>query len=237
MNERKIHYNKKLSPDIWKNGVLIERIRKKLLNIGKDFFKNLEYDVEIKDIHLTGSMANYNYNANSDLDVHIIIDFKDISNNTELVKKAMNGHKFEWNMKHDITIKGHDVEVYIMDINEDHISSGQFSLMFNKWTHKPKFNPPDIDSEEIDEKYDIYVYYIDRYERLSKKNIQPEDCKLYFRKSRKLMDKIMKNRKSSLKEDGEFAIDNLVFKKLRLNGKIKKLVESINLFYDKIYTQ
>lgn len=238
INERRIHYNRSLSPDIWENGVLNERIRKKLLKIGKEFFDGLEYEnVEIKDIHLTGSMANYNYNSNSDLDVHIIIDFKDISSNVELVKKAMHGHKFEWNMKHDITIKGHDVEVYVMDINEEHIASGQFSLMFDKWIYKPKYNPPDVDNDDVYKKYKDYVYYIDKYDRLSKRNLTPEDCELYHNKSKKLMNKIMKNRKSSLIESGEFSIGNLVFKKLRSEGEIKKLVNSINLLYDKIYSQ
>ena len=34
----------------------------------------------------------------------------------------------------------------------------------------------------------------------------------------------MKSRKEGLSEEGEFSLENLVFKKLRSEGKIKKLI-------------
>ena len=47
----------------------------------------------------------------------------------------------------------------------------------------------------------------------------------------------MKARKAGLSASGEFSIENLVFKKLRAEGKIEKLIDIITTLYDKIYSQ
>jgi hypothetical protein len=74
----------------------MRRIRGKLLTIANDFFDSLGLDTEIEDIELTGSLVNYNYTEFSDLDVHIIIDFKDVNRDIELVKKLVDNQKFQW---------------------------------------------------------------------------------------------------------------------------------------------
>jgi hypothetical protein len=52
----------------------------------------------------------------------------------------------------------------------------------------------------------------------------------------KLKSRIMKMRKESLSKGGEFSAGNLVFKKLRSEGYIGKLIDTITKSYDKIYT-
>jgi hypothetical protein len=237
VNERKIPYKEELCQDLWDGWEIDKEIEKKLIKLAKDFFEDIELETEILDIHLTGSMVNYNYNVDSDIDVHIIIDAKDVNEDTKLVKKVIDGQRFVWNMKHNIVIKDHDVELYIMDKDEEHISNGLYSLMKHEWIKKPKYNPPDVDTEDIDVKYDARVYDIEKLERISDKDLDPEEAEDYYDKTKDLMSKIMKARKSGLREDGEFSIENLVFKKLRNEGKIKKLIDSMNRFYDKIYSQ
>ena len=46
----------------------------------------------------------------------------------------------------------------------------------------------------------------------------------------------MKMRKESLAKGGEFSVGNLVFKKLRSEGYIGKLIDIITKSYDKIYS-
>jgi len=235
--ERRIPYKKTLCPDIWESGVIIERIKIKLIKIAKDFYNDVELETEIKDIYLTGSMANYNYNDESDIDVHVVIDYSDVNEDTELVKKAIDGQRFIWNLRHNITIKGHDVELYIQDEKEEHCASGLYSLMNDKWIIKPVYNPPDVDTKDVNIKYEARVYDINKFEKLSKMNLTPEESDEYYNGSRDLKAKIMKSRKEGLTEEGEFSIENLVFKKLRKEGKIKKLIDIITRFYDKIYSQ
>jgi predicted nucleotidyltransferase len=69
------------------------------------FYGALKINAPIKDIQLTGSLANYNWTNKSDLDVHILIDFNDIDENVDLVKKALDGQRFIWNTRHKIVIE------------------------------------------------------------------------------------------------------------------------------------
>lgn len=58
---------------------MLPEVREKLLEIADNFVENVhedELDLEVKDIVLIGSNANYNYTKDSDLDVHIIVKNK-----------------------------------------------------------------------------------------------------------------------------------------------------------------
>lgn len=235
--ERKIAYQKSLCPDIWENGVIIQRIETKLLRIARDFYEELNIEAEILDIVLTGSLANFNYTSDSDLDIHIIIDFFEINEDTELVKKAIDGQRFIWNLRHNIVIKGHDIELYIQDKSEEYTSTGIYSLLNHKWVIAPKYNPPNVDTKDVDVKYDARLYDIEQLDKLSKTSLDPNEAQEYYTKAKDLKTKIMKARKSGLSSEGEFSIENLVFKKLRKNGKIKKIIDITSKFYDMIYSQ
>lgn len=237
LTERKLEYKKELCQDIWDGTNLKEKIEKKLIKLAKDFFNDIELETEILDIHLTGSMVNFNYNADSDIDVHIVIDFKDVNEDVELVKMAVDGQRFIWNMRHHIQIKGHDVELYIMDVDEEHISNGLYSLIEKEWIKKPKYSPPDVDTEDIKPKFDARVYDILKFEKLSKSDLSETEAEEYYKSASDLKARIMKARKLGLHVGGEFSIENLVFKKLRKTGKFKKLLDTIGRLYDKIYSQ
>ena len=237
--ERKVAYQKRLCRDVWEDtGSLIPRIEEKLLRIARDFYEDLELETEIVDIVLTGSLANFNWTKSSDIDVHIMIDFSKVNDDTILVKKAVDGQRFMWNMRHNIVIKGHDVELYIQDTTEEYKSTGIYSLLEHKWLVVPKYNPPDVDTKDIDVKYEARVFDINQLEKFSKQNLDPTEAEDYYKKASDLKEKIMKSRKEGLYEKGgEFSIENLVFKKLRKEGKLGKLIDLIGTLYDKIYSQ
>ena len=237
LSEKKIFYQKQLSPDIWNYKELDEKIESKLLKIARDFFEELKFETHIVDIQFVGSLANFNYTSSSDIDVHIKINFSDINDDIFLVKKAVDGQRFMWNLRHNIVIKGHDVELYVQDINEEHISAGVYSLLNHKWIKFPIYSPPDVDTEDIDVKYDAILYDIEELEKLSETDLDPVDAEKYYERAKELKLKIMKSRKEGLTSDGEFSIENLVFKKLRKEGKIEKLINVVTELYDKIYSQ
>ncbi|NPV12754.1 MAG: hypothetical protein HPY57_13285 [Ignavibacteria bacterium] len=231
------YYKKELNPKFWSKGMFNERIRQKLLTIANEFYNSFGYQAPIIDIILTGSLANYNWNKYSDLDVHVIIDFSKINSNIKLVKKSVDSERSLWNLKHNIRIKGHDVELYIQDVNEKHTATGQYSLLNNKWILKPTWNKPQIDEEEVNFKYLTYKSGIDRLEEISKMNMTPEIANKNYLFASEYKKKIHDNRKIGLEKNGEFSIENLVFKKLRNNGDFGRLMQIVNRFYDKIYTQ
>jgi len=232
------YYNKELNSKFWSEGLFNERIREKLLTIANEFYNEMEYKAKIQDIVLTGSLANFNWNKFSDLDVHVIIDFKEIDKNVELVKKAVDGQRFMWNLRHNVSIKGHDVELYIQDITEPHNASGLFSLKDNKWLKFPQYAQPQIDEELVNFKFLTYKSGIDKLEEISYRDMSPESAAKNHLYASEFKAKIMKSRKAGLeKPEAEFSVENLVFKKLRNAGSMEKLIDTIGRFYDKIYSQ
>lgn len=253
LNEREINpfYHDALNPVFWtrkkdRSGndkwVFDQRVRRKLLRISKDFFsgfENILKEKDIVDVQLTGSLANYNYTDFSDFDVHIIVNLKGIDDeNPQILKKAIDGVRFAWNLRHDITIRGYDVELYVQDEDEPHTASALFSLQNNEWIKPPIYDPPSIDERDIEKKYNGIVADIEQlHSRLMIDSLLPTNARQLYKRCIKLKTKIFKMRKEGLAKGGEMSIGNLAFKKLRNEGYIEKLIGIISKSYDRIYTE
>jgi predicted nucleotidyltransferase len=251
--EKKIgpFYNDKLNPTFWtekktKNGdtewIFDQRVRKKLLRIADDFFENFGDILKkraLVDVQLSGSIANYNYSTLSDLDVNVVVNLEGINDeNTKILKSAIYGIRFIWNLRHDISIRGYDVELYLQDKEEPYVSTGIFSLSDNKWIKEPIFDPPSIDDSAVEKKYQSIVYEIEQLDsRLLLLSTLPDNSKQLYKRAERLKEKIIKMRKEGLAGKGEFSIGNLTFKKLRNEGYIDKLINLISKSYDRIYTE
>jgi hypothetical protein len=252
LNEDKIgsFYNDELNPKFWdkyknKNGetqwVFDRLVRKKLLKIAEDFYEkysDLLGDLPIEDIQLTGSLANFNYTDKSDLDVHVLVDFNKVKSKPEMVKAAVDGIRFVWNLRHDVVIRNHDVELYLQNIHEPHTASGLYSLLNDKWIRKPKFDPPEVDEQDVRKKFDGLASEINQMEsKLVTSSSLPKDAKEMYKRLIRLKEKIQKMRKDGLSKDGEFSIGNLAFKMLRNEGYISKLIDLISKAYARIYSE
>ena len=201
-----------------------EEVRKKLIEISDNFIDSLGVEFFIHDIVLTGSLANYNWSNFSDVDLHILIDFDEISDKkltgvNKIVKEFFDAKKNVWNETHNITIKGYDVEVYVQDVDEEHISSGVYSILNDKWLVKPEKSQPNIDDRLIIEKGLEYGNKIDKLIELANKGID------VLGKIDVLRKKLKKFRQSGLDSGGEYSYENLTFKLLRRNGYIGKLLK------------
>ena len=179
-------YHKQLESKFWdEDDHLDPKIRKKLLKIARDFFDGVELDTEITDIYLMGSLANYNYTELSDIDTHVEIDFEDVGPK-ELVKKVVDGAKFQWNMNHKISLRGHDVELYIQDKDEKVSSAGIYSLLNDEWVQKPKYNPPKVTDEDINPKYNSYVNDINQLEKITKEETDVDELTKYYERAKEI---------------------------------------------------
>jgi hypothetical protein len=235
LNEQ-VQYNKELNQKIWTGWEMDPAILEKLMAIAKDFWNFLDLDAKIIDIQLTGSIANYNWAPESDLDVHIIVDFSQIDKNVELVRKALDGQRFIWNQRHPVVLRGHDVECYIQEEKEQHVASGLFSLLKNEWIAQPTWNPPSIDPNDVSEKVRVITYEFYKI----KEEIQSatgEEAKLLHEYLHRFKKKIMKDRKSGLERGGEFSIENLVFKELKRKGVIEDIIDTETQAYVNIYNE
>lgn len=223
-----------LNPNVWQsNSKIKSAIRKRLLKIADDFVEFLDIPwVDIKDITITGSLANYNWSKYSDIDLHVILNYDDVGENEDLVRDYLDSKRKIWNEAHNITIHGFEVELYAQDSAEPHHSTGVYSLEDNSWITKPSKGGPQLDKNLIKRKASELMTKIDNIIDMSKDG---EHLKV-LNEYEKLWDKIKKMRKTGLEREGEFSYENLVFKVLRRSGYIEKFLEIKTDAYDTLHS-
>lgn len=230
-----------LNPKIWKDFRINKDVRKNLLKIAYDFYKSTDINASIKDIIFCGSLCNYNWSSKySDIDLHIVIKYSDINEDVELVRLLLDYMRKNWNNNHNIFIKGYKVEISFNDINDIKESiktnkmGGIFSLLKNKWIKKPNKVNPDFDIELIKNKSKDIIDDVDKIIKMAKKTQDVDELNELIIKTDKIWDKIKNYRKSGLEsEGGELSNGNLIFKLLRRNGYIKKIIKLKKYLYDK----
>jgi len=215
-----IAYHDTLNPQVWDDTELRVDVRYKLLEIAKRFIEYLEVpNFKLVDVILRGSLVNYNYTQYSDFDLHIVTDFStldcDITEQFYLAKKKI------WNDEHDITVKGHEVELYVEDKDAKNVSEGTYSVLDAKWLRTPKYNPPAIDDRAVSAKARDLMTQINRAVRSS----SVEDIE-------RLQEKIKNLRQSGLNRAGEFSTENLAYKIIRNKGYLDKLYKNKNSKFD-----
>jgi len=218
-----------LNRDIWNKADRIKpKIAVKLLRIAEDFYKKLDIPADILNITLTGSMANYNWTDKSDLDLHIVIDYSAVDENVELVEKYLSEAKTNWNRNHEIMIEGHEVEIYVQNINEPHHSTGVYSILDNDWLIVPEPAEFEVSEDAIEQKYKSIQKTIEMIEKLQKDKKYEE----VYGDTDRLKGKIRNYRQSGLETGGEFSVENLVFKALRNGGELEKMSDLKREAYD-----
>jgi len=210
-----------MNPKIWDpEGKLRKEVRDRLLMIADEFYESLELPwVDIEDIVLTGSLANFNWSKFSDVDLHVMVELTAVDSNADLAKEYVNAKKELWNENHDITIYGFDVELYVQDVNEKHVSSGVYSVMQDKWLIKPTKENMVLDTVKIREKA---VAIMDQIDAIGE-TYENGDYNMTIKKITTLKDKIKKMRQAGLDREGEFSYENIAFKVLRRNGSLDRL--------------
>jgi hypothetical protein len=225
-----------LNPKVWINpkiqGTKMKpEIRSSLIDVAYEFIEFIGVDVFVEDIVMTGSLANYNWSEYSDVDLHLIINYDQFSDEQiDLYKELFNLKKIIFNTNHDIKVKGFDVELYAQDSTESHFSTGEYSVLYDSWLVTPKKEEVKIDTKKIKHKTQEWMNVIDNVI----KNASDEDLDDAKSIIKKYKEKLKKYRQSGLKDDGEYSNENLVFKTLRRNGYIEKLYNFENELADKM---
>jgi len=221
-----------LNMNVWQSEDRIKpEISSRLVQIALDFMESIQVPHEvIVDIILTGSLANYNWTEFSDIDLHILLNFGDVDENIKLVRDFFNAKKSDWNKLHQIYIKDHEVEIYVQDVSEPHISTGVYSLLEDEWVVKPNRFVPKINYKNVETKAKSLIDQITRLEEMYKNN----NYEAVQNVGALIKDKIKRLRRCGLAEKGIYSIENLAFKTLRNGGYIKKLFDLKRTAYDKM---
>ena len=195
-----------LEPSLWRGEELNPSARKKLLKIANDFIDGLPLQVNVEDVTLTGSLANYNWSNYSDVDLHIIVNFLDVDENKVLVKSFFDNARMRWNDKHQIRIKGYDVEIYVEDSMESHRSSGIYSILNGEWVKKPKKYESEVNFSAARRKADDLEFQVNIVSNL----ITARKYETALRNIDRLKEKIRNMRRAGLEsKKQEFSNENI----------------------------
>ena len=215
-----VKFNDRLNPRLWDASEHLKpEVRDRLLEIAEDFKEFLGVkDLDLKDITISGSNAAYTYTPNSDIDLHLVVDMPD----NEVYRELFDAKKFQYNEQHNITIGGYDVELYVQDSAQPHISQGIYSVLNNDWVQVPRRVKAVVDDTGTENKFKTVGLQIERA-------IKSGDLSRMDR----LAQKIKRMRQTGLEAHGEFGPENLAFKILRSQGKIKELYDARNVAKDR----
>jgi hypothetical protein len=219
-----VKFNDQLNPKLWGSDEhLHPQIREQLLRIAEDFAEFLGVsNFEIKDITISGSNAAYTYTANSDIDLHLVVDLPK-ADASEVYRELFDAKKYQYNDQHNITIGGYDVELYVQNANQPHISQGIYSVLNNDWVSVPRRARPTVDDISTRSKYETLSQQIDQA-------IESKDYEMITA----LVNKIKKMRQTGLEQHGEFGPENIAFKMLRSQGAIERLYAARNAAKDEL---
>ena len=221
-----VHFHDTLNSQLFsQSGKLYPLVRRKLLRIAENFKSFLGVEIDgLKDITMSGSNAAYNYTPVSDIDLHLVVDLPK-ADQDHTYRELFDAKKYQYNAQHDYKIRGYDVELYVQNANEDHISQGIYSLLHNDWVQEPQPVDGEYDEETTRAKYDQIKHLI-----LMAEKTQDYDL------GHRLRTTIKKYRQIGLHTTGEFGPENLAFKALRANGYIKRLYDLMNNLRDREFS-
>lgn len=188
-------------------------VRIRLLRTALAFYRFLDEPIYLSDIVLTGSNAAYNWTPLSDVDVHLITDF-DRAPCPALAENFFNTKRSLWNETHEISIRGHDVEIYVEDDASPARSAGSYSILRGVWLHKPSHVRPRVHDAAVLAKASHFADEID--DLLDGK---PDSAAV-----EKMLSRVYDLRQKGLAHAaGEYSTENLAFKTLRNLGFLDRL--------------
>ena len=185
--------NRRLNPKIWNGDELDLEVSAKLEQIAEAFVKFIGIDLAVTDYTITGSNANYTWTEHSDLDLHIIVK----GTVTDAERELYTAKKALWAEQHKITVKGLPVECYVQGEEEEHHSTGVFSIAKDRWLVEPKKIKPEVDDSAVERKKDSIIHDIET--ALLSRDLE---------RMRRIKERVTEMRKAGLERAGEWSVEN-----------------------------
>jgi hypothetical protein len=214
-----IELHSELNPKIWDGEDLESAVQVALLRIAREFYEFLEFDAPLEDIQITGSQANYTYSKYSDIDLHLIVNYKNVSCD-QPVEAMFDAKRRLWKERHDITVHGIPVEVYVEDTNKP-VTGSSYSLLNDSWIRRPKRVQAHWDDAEISRETMIWLEHVK--DALASRDLE---------RIEQVKTDLGHYRKAGLRDQGEFGSHNLAYKNLRNLGVVSLLMQALTHLED-----
>ena len=205
-------------------------VRKALLHVAEDFMSGIREKVpNIERMGMdwqpvmTGSLTGPDYDSESDVDLHFLVDLSDLDENEKKLAQFAFAYYSKVYNENEFRLLGFPIETYIQDATsgkaEPHYSPGVYALDDDEWIEEPDCEPVDTTTQEYVEAEEGLKEIRDLELRL-KSGDSADDI---LKDAEELSDELKDARGASLRSDGLGGHGNMVFKLLRRNGGLDRL--------------
>lgn len=209
-----VEFHGELNPLLFTDGKLQKDVRDQLMIIAHDFVDFMGIQVpKVVDVRLYGSNAAYTWTKHSDIDLHILVDMSDISDD-KVYMELFGSKKNLYNDSLTITVRGMPVELYMQSSTDVVKSLGDYSVMNNRWVKFPTKSKASLEEHSAKEKFK-------RLAVTAELALRSDDIAMVS----DLLDTIKRYRSAGLEQGGEFSPENLAAKALRSRGITDKLYQ------------
>jgi hypothetical protein len=215
--------HKELNPKLWQRQQLRSEVRGALLRIASDFKEFVAIPFPVSDIVITGGNVGFDYTTHSDIDLHLITDYSEISCDRE-AEELFDTKRILYKKRFKLDIHGIPVELYVEDLDRPAVSAGVYSVVNDQWIKHPTLTPePKYDKAEV--KHWAQVWRTILQHAIKTGDLQ--NCRQAWR--------LLKTyRRMGLNTaQAEYSTPNLVYKSLRNDSTI----EAMSLLIDRLHDQ
>ena len=124
-------------------------------------------------------------------------------------------------------IGGHDVEIYVEDLNDERLPTATYSVMRKEWINQPSMEGLEIDYQGVTKKVTEKMSEVDELESL----YEDGEYKEAYEFGTLLRQKIKRFRQAGLDKRGEYSNENLAFKLLRRSGALDRINDYVKSSY------
>lgn len=219
VNKDYLRRNSALNPVLWDGDRLRPDVRTHLLNFAEAFRRFAKIpEGAVRDVYMVGGNTGLYYNDLSDVDVHLVIDRSALGAG-DLTDEYLRDKKALWTLRHDVRVKGYQVEPYAQDTSDPLVpGQGVYSVQRGEWVQRPIETDYDPSTDPIlRTRADSWRRSIDK---LLSNPSSVDDLETVRRR-------LADMRSRSISRGGELGRDNLVFKSLRNTGHLDRITNHI----------
>ena len=218
-----------LPPSFFDGDQLRHAMRDHSLSFAQARFRDLRMpELTLLDILFVGSLASYEYDDLSDVDIHILIDPKSFAGDTAFLRRYLNAmNDVNEFLYASLTIHGRKADFsFYADTIERRIEPGVglYSLTQNKWVNRPEPAPVRFSKEAV---YKDLLTYVKRYNDLVdayNKDKRGFTCDRFST----LREEVRLYRREGIAKNGLRSSEDIVYRAMRrMNGNLLTMMEQL----------
>jgi hypothetical protein len=236
--DRMMVFSTSLAPGFFEGDTLRPDLRAKAMAFAQARFDDLRLpNLKILDMLYVGSLASYEYDALSDVDVHIIIDPASFAGDPAMLRRYLNTvNDLNEFIFYDVTIFGRKADYsFYADSVARRIEPGVgvYSLFENKWLSKPIPAPVRFSKDSV---YTDLLAYVRRYNDLVDAYAADKN-RFQCERFSQLREDIRLYRRKGIARDGIRSTENIVYRATRrINGNLLNQMEKLQRQCDAIHS-